>query len=1021
MRRQVTVLFCDLVGSTEIAERLDPEMLHEILLAYHRSAAGIVERYDGCIGKFMGDGLLAQFGYPRAHEDDPRRAILAGLELLQEVARLGREAATPHRLDLAARVGIHTGLVIVAELGAGDRRDEHDIVGANANLAYRIQCEADPGSLLISGASHQLVSGYFIVSELGPRTLRGITHPVDLYRVVGPSGAESRLEAVRRRTALVGRDKECAALLEAWERTEAGEARTILVEGGPGIGKSRLVEHLSQHVADDRGLSVKLQCSPYHTNTLLFPLARVLRQQARPDGDVEATWQRLRRFVEAVGPAQDSDLYLFASLADIPLPPDVEVPVLTAERRREHLIRALMEWVDQVSSRAPLLLVVEDLQWADPTTIEVLERLANRAAGRSLLMVFTSRPGHQYKADVETLRLEPLGREDREKLVAMLTAEAPVAPAVGKRIAERSDGIPLYIEELARMLAGMDEAELDRGCVPTHHIPASLHDLLTARLDQFPLQKHLAQVAATVGPGAPLSLLAVLLSADEQHVAESMRPLVEAGVLKVDGGTCSFRHALLRDAAYQSQLRSNRRELHRRVAAALMGHFPDLCEVQPELLAEHCFESEQYVEAARAWYRAGQRMAYQGAHTEATAYYRNALAALGSVPQDEEIAQLELAFQDSLGLSLLALHGYTSPQAEQAYARALELTSLVKRSPAATTQFGLWAYWVVRGDHAKAMTLARESLAAARASGSRAEVVHSSCLLGYSEFYVGNFKAASELLSVGRTYDLDPREIPLPHHPAVASLVNLAPTLWILGRPGEARQALTNGVDMADELGAPWGPFTRAYSSTFAAWFYELAGEPEIAVTHATRAVEISGEYGFPTWLGAGSLHLGIAQAMAGAPVQSLSIIDSALEMWRAAGAELFVTYYLYGLTLARGAAGDLEGARRAVDQALACAEERGEQFYAAELHRLRGELLLEGPDGTQAGVAALWRAVEVARRQGAATFEVRALTSLLNARQAAGKAETAACLDALLASFPVDEHMPEVQAARSALKAQAA
>jgi class 3 adenylate cyclase/tetratricopeptide (TPR) repeat protein len=1024
-RRQVTVLFCDLVGSTGMAERVDPEVLHEILLAYHRSAAETIDRFGGSIGKFMGDGMLAYFGHPRAHEDDPRRAVLAGLELVDEVARIGREVAARYGLELAARVGVHTGLVVVAELGAGARR-EHDIVGASANVAYRIQGEADPHTVLISGATHELVRGYFIVSPVGARTLRGVSRGVELYRVLRPSGAESRLEAVRRRTPLVGREAERATLVEAWERARAGSAQTVLVQGEPGIGKSRLVEHLEQHVADDGGLCVRLQCSPYHTNTLLFPVARLLRQQARSqdedeDDDEDGPWSRLRRFVEAVGPVPDHDLCLLATFADIPVPPHVQSPVLTAERRREELIRTLMAWLQRAVTVAPVLLVVEDLHWADPTSLDVLTRLAQRAAGGPLLMVFTARPAHEYTDPVPTLRLEPLPVADRERMVALLTCDAPVSPAVAARIVERSDGVPLYIEELARMLATMDDADVGPGPLPTLDIPATLHDLLAARLDQLPAQRHLAQLAATVGLGAPLPLLAALLSTDEASVTAALRPLVDAGLLHIEGGTCWFRHALLRDAAYQSQLRSDRRELHRRVAAALIDHFPEMCEIQPELLAEHFFESEQPVRAAEAWHRAGQRMAYHGAHTEATGYYRQALAALASAGTDEETVQLELSIQDSLGLSLLALNGYTSPQAEQAYARALELTARVEQTPAATTLFGLWAYWVVRGDHGKAMTLARESLAAARASGRRADILHSSCLLGYSEFYVGNFVAASELLAIGSGYDLGAEEIPLPHHPAVASLVNLAPTLWILGRQREARDALASGLELAEGLGPPWGPFTRAYAFTFAAWFHELAGDAQAAVRYATRAVEVSGEHGFPTWLGAGTLHLGIAQAMAGAPLESTFIIESALHMWRAAGAELFVTYYLYGLALARRDGGDHQGACRAIEEAVACAENRSERFVEAELHRVRGELLLDADERSDEGVAELWRAVDLSRQQGAATFELRALTSLHRARHPrTDKAGTAALLEARLSSFPVEGTL-EVDQARAALAVQPA
>lgn len=1021
-RRHVTVLFCDLVGSTQIAEQLDPEAVHEILLAYHRSAAEVIEGYGGSVGKFMGDGVLACFGHPRAHEDDARRAVLAGLDLVSRVSELSAWVKAAHGLDLAVRVGIHTGLVVVAATGAGDRQEREDIIGANTNVTYRIQQEAEPQTVLISGATNDLVSGYFVVSEVGARPLKGISQPVDLYRVVTPSGAESRLEAIPRRAPMVGRETERTALLEAWQRTCAGRGETIFVEGEPGIGKSRLVECLKENVRESEGVCVTLQCSPYHVNTVLFPVARLLRQHVRPDqDDADAAWCRLRELVEASGPAPDDDLYLLATFADVPFPADVRVPVLTAERRLEQLIQALIRWVDRTTAVAPVLVVVEDLHWTDPSTLEFVERLAGRASPGRLLIVVTSRPGHEFKADVSALWLDPLEREERETLVAHLQGDAPIAPPLRDQIVERSDGIPLFVEELTRMFAGGDlVSDLPRAPMSSLEIPMTLQDLLAARLDQFPNEKHLAQVVATAGPGAPLALLAELLSADEHEVLDALEPLVAARLVSIEGASCSFRHALLRDAAYQSQLRSKARELHRRVAEVLVDRFGHVCATQPELLAEHWFQSGEHARAAESWYRAGQRMALQGAHREASAYYRSALSALRAAPASDDTGPMELSLQSSLGVSLTALEGYTSPQAERAYARAMELTAQMEGPPDATTHFGLWSYWVVRGDHRKAVMLARESLAAAEASGSRAGVLHASCLLGYSEFYVGHLDEARALLEVGSTYDLSAEEIELPHHPAVASLVNLAPTLWILGRPEEARRALSEGLEGARTLGAPWGPFTRAYAHTFAAWFYELADDPANALTHATRAVEISGEYGFPTWLGAGTLHLGIAQAMAGMALESIVIIDPALDMWRTAGAELFVTYYLYALAAARRAAGDLEGARRHVDEALVGVEQRGERFYEAELLRLRGELIVEeAPHRGEQGIASLWQAVEVARRQGARTFELRAVTSVHRAAAEAGcDLGTASLLETTLLSFADDLEMPDIDRARATLAA---
>lgn len=1013
-------MFCDLVGSTEIAERFDPEIVREILLAYQGCCARVVRRFDGWVGKYLGDGLLVFFGYPRAHEDDARRAVLAGLEMVDEVAALGRTDERVHGVDLALRVGVHTGLVVAAEQGS-DRPDQHELFGATTNLASRIQTAADPNSVLISRSTFDLVRGYFEVVELGPTELRGAIRPVELFRVVRPTPAETRLDAVQVRADLVDREAERAWLVEAWERARAGGAAAVLVEGEPGIGKSHLVESLKDHARDCEAQQLTLQCSPYHRNTLLHAVARFLRRQVQPDEDVEGTWKRLGSLVAGAAPAPVDDLCLLAGLADITLPPEVPPPEMTPERRREALFDALTAWVARTAAAAPLLVLLEDLHWADPSTLELFHRLVTGGGADRVLVVLTSRPGHGFTAPVETLRLEPLDPQHRHALVDQVSGERVLPPALRAVVAERSDGIPLYIEELTRMLLTLDDSgtslpEAD----PFLDIPATLHDLLMARLDQFPAEKQLAHVVATAGPSASLDLVARLLEQTEDAIRASLRPLLRAGILGLDrtGTTCVFRHVLLRDAAYQSQLRSSRRELHAQIADLLREDFREIGDTQPELLAGHLFEGGRPLSAAEEWYRAGQRMAAQGAHTEATALYHKALAAVEAHREGARGTELELALQGSLGCSLLALQGYTSPEVEHAYTRAVELASAVERQPGMATRFGLWAYWVVRGDQDTASLLARQALEVAEASGREPDIVQASCMLGYNEFYAGRFEPARRLLEIGATWRFSPDEIELPHDPGVASLAMLAPTMWILGQPHEARRIMAEALERADALGFPWGAFTRAYAQTYAAWFSVLAGDPTAAVTHASRAVAVATEYQFPTWFAAGSLHLAIGRALAGSAPDMVPVIGDGVEMWRGAGAGLFLTYYRYGQAVACRLAGYTEGARDAVDQGLAEADAGREQFQKAELLRLRGELDLDlTPERIDEATADLVAAADVARAQGAWAFELRALTSLHRVRARQGRAgDTAAQLATVLASFADAESVPEVADARVAL-----
>lgn len=998
-RRQVTVLFSDLVGSTAIFQQLDPETVRDILLAYQGRCAEVVGRFGGHIGRFMGDGILIYFGYPIAHEDDARRTVLVGLQLVEAVQALSRETSRDHGVSLAVRVGIHTGVVIAGEMGSGEWRERHDVVGATPNVAYRVQSAANPDTVVISPATYDLVGGYFVVEDLGPQHLRGLAQPVPLYRVVAASGAESRLEAEPSWSPLIGRQQELAALSAHWERARSGPPTAVVVEGEPGIGKSRLVEALKDHAESGGGRCLTLQCSPYHANTVLHPVVRHLeRTVGKDDGDEEVA--------------------LLASLASLAMPPGHADPRSTPEQRRERLFEAILAWLDRLALEAPLLLVTEDAHWSDPSTLELLERIVIRVRAGRMLTVVVTRPELEapWLAGLEHIRVEPLTVPDRRQLAAAVVDERRLPEALCELIADRSDGVPLYIEELTRMVARAGaggEGSLERATQQSPEIPASLHDLLSARLDQFPKEKHIAQIVATIGDGASIALLQRVLGTDEQALRVGLAPLLAGGILRLDeaatGVGCTFRHALVRDAAYQSLLRSRRQELHRRTAEVMEGQFREMTELQPELLAEQLFQGGDRTRAAELWFRSGCRAAGQAAHTEAVAHYQLALSALGTIEAGS--AALELGLQIALGGSLLALRGYTSPEAERAYQRAIELSEQVEGQPDVSTRYGLWAYWVVRGDHAVASQLAGQCLSTARRLRRDDDIAFASALLGYQRFYAGAFEEARGLLETAADHRFTEPPAGVPQDMTVAALANLAPTLWILGHPGEARQAVARGLARAEGLTFSTGPFTCAFSHAFASWFFQLAGDSEAARTHARSAVKVSTEYGFTTWVAAGTLHLAIAEAASGSPETALPTLESWLGMWRDGGAQLFVTYFLHRLAETRRSVGDLTGAYEAAHDGLREARARGERFHEAELLRLRGELAFELGRGADASDD-LVGAIAVARGQGARAFELRAASSLH--RLLGAGTET---LRRVVESFPSHAEMPELTDARAALR----
>jgi len=1004
-RRQVTVLFSDLVSWTETCEQLDEEAAREILTAYHDRCRARVEACGGTVGQFQGDGMLAFFGHPKAYEDNGYRAVLTGLRIVDDVGALTREMAPTYDVELAVRVGIHSGLVIAEELGDPL---EPNVVGSPLNIAHRIQSEAQPGTVLISDATYDLVQGRFHVVSEGRRSLRGVARPMPLYRVLGPTGAETRFEASRHLTGLVNREAELDALEAAWGRATQGGVHAIVVTGDAGIGKSRLVEAAQRHIATAGGTCCVLQCSSHHLNSAFYPLARFVgRHGPELDGRDEASEELL---------AQLLDVGATSAAASIEATP---------EQRRELIFGAFRSLMRNATGVKPLLLIAEDLHWSDPSTLELLRRLLQADDIDRLLVVMTTRPTSApfFGAEVPSLELEPFAPEHRLKLVASVAAGAPVSAADSELISKRSDGVPLYIEELTRILTRAGEPAEPGDARPRQDIvgavPSTLQDLLTARLDQFPGEKHIAQLVAAIGPSVPIPVLQQLLGLPQEgDVRAAVAPLVEARILQETeeriSTSLSFRHALLRDAAYDSQLRSERRALHRKIADVLVDSFPEIVDAEPERLAEHLSESGDHRRASELWVRAGQRVATQAAHAEAAAHFRHALDALmrsqaSGQPPDPA---LEVVIQSGLGYSLLPLQGYTSPEAEVAFRRAVELTSTAHGSVDVATRFGLWAYHTVVGDHTAGLNIAAQSMATAEAAGRENHLLLASGLLGYQRFYLGQFDIARALLEVGARYQFPESETSTPHDPGVASLVLLAPLLWITGHPADARAALDEGLARAGRLVFPIGPFTRAYAHTYAAWFYQLTSEPEQSVEHARITMEISREYGFATWLGAGWLHHAIASSMLGPPHEAIPMIEQGVAAWKGAGANLFLPYFLFRLADARRRAGDPKAALLAVEEGLADTTRRDERFVEAVLRTLRGELLWEVfPERREDAASELRAAVSVARDQGARTFELRAATTL-HALQ--GTEESGDGLRQVLASFRDAKSMRELDDARA-------
>src|SRR5499427_4727002 len=678
-RRQLTVMFCDLVGSTPLSTRFDPEDLREIVGAYHRCVADTVGRLGGFVAKYMGDGVLVYFGYPEAHEDDAERAARAGLAVIDAVGRL----ATQEPLNV--RIGVATGLVVVGDLIGAGSAQERGVVGETPNLAARLQTLARPGTLVVADGTRRQIGTLFEIEDLGPQPLAGFAEPQPAWRVVGESGVVSRFEALRSGTTpLVGRDEELDLLLRRWQQAKSGEGRVVLISGEPGIGKSRLTAALSQRIETEPHTRLRYFCSPHDQESALYPFIGQLERAAGfARDDTNAT--KLDKLEALVGDgAEPGDLSLIAEMLSLSGGERFPPLDLSPQRKKERTLAALLRRLQALARRQPVLMIFEDLHWIDPTSRELLDLTVEKITGLPVLLVTTYRPEFQPLwvggSQVTVIALNRLGRNEGATLVHRLAGNlGSLPPDVVDEIVERTDGVPLFVEELTKAVV---EAGADRGygsisAVPASSlaVPATLHASLLGRLDRLgPAAKNVAQVGAAIGRDFSHELLAAAVPLAEPELQEALRRLVEAGLVFQRGAPPTaeylFKHALVQDTAYSTLLRGPRQALHRRIAEALEQRFPDFVETRPEILAHHYSEGAIADKAIAYWHRAGKLSVAKSAVREATAQLRRGLSLLEGLPETRERQQLELDILVTLTTALMAGKGYADPEVFAALERA---------------------------------------------------------------------------------------------------------------------------------------------------------------------------------------------------------------------------------------------------------------------------------------------------------------------------------------------------------------
>jgi class 3 adenylate cyclase/tetratricopeptide (TPR) repeat protein len=1010
-RRHLTVMICDLVGSTALSARLDPEDMRAVIDAFHAACARIMPAYEGFITEFRGDGILAYFGYPRAHEDDAERSVRAALDIIAAVARLETRAGEP----LAVRIGIATGLVVVGALSGEGALREHAVVGDTPNLAARLQALAEPGTVVVAASTRRLLGDLFRLRDLGRHGVKGIAEPVAAWAVEGASDPESRFEAVRtaRLADLIDREDEIKFLVERQRLAWAGRGQIVLTSGEPGIGKSRIAAALGERIAAEPHTRVLYQCSPYHTSSALHPFIAQLERAAGFKADdppgkkldkLEAILATATSRVQAVAP-------LFASLLSIPFGERYPPLALSPTQQRRQTLAALLDKLEGLARQQPILLLFEDVQWADATSLELLDLTIERVRQLPVLALLTFRPEFEPPwaglPNVSTLTLGRLDRSHVENIIVRVTGGRLLPAEVTEQIVAKTDGNPLFVEELTKavletdiLIEDADGYRLDAP-LPPLAIPATLHDSLMARLDRLAPIKEVGQIGAAIGREFSYPLLRALVGRDETSLRDALAQLEDAELIFRRGeppqAIYSFKHTLVQDTAYASLLKSRRLQLHGQIARALEERFADMVASQPEIVAHHFTQAGLVDQAIDYWLRAGNLALNRSANVEAVKHLRQGIELMQSQPLSAKRVRKELDFYLALGPAMAVTEGYVTPETLRVFSRARELLgnggTLMEQM---TVLWGAYLAHGMRAEHVAALEVARRCLALGAQHEHPGISAMGNRFMGQALNFMGDFvdarlhlertlalcAANQETIAVYRRFGVDDQ---------VTALSFLASTLLLLGHPEQAAAAAAEALSRARAIGLA---FTTAMTLSHVAFLGTLGGDPQRAAAHADEALAHSVEHGLagPEWaaIAAHQAHRarfirGALLAQSGAPKHGLEIMLNAIAAAESSGVRTRRTLYLGHVASAHASLGQPEVGLDLLDEAIQTAEMTHERFFEAELYRLRGKMLFTLGKRGEAEVG-LRRALTIAQQQQARWWELRAATSLAKHWQDEGK-----------------------------------
>ena len=1008
-RRQVTVMFSDLVGSMALSARMDPEDLREVISTYQKCVADTVGHFGGFVAKYMGDGVLVYFGYPQAHEDEAERAVRAGLQLVAAVGDLKTHAA------LQTRVGIATGLVVVGDLIGSGASQEQAIVGEAPNLAARLQSIAEPNMVVIAEGTRKLLGNLFELEDLGPKDLKGIAGPVHVWAALRPASVESRFEALHASglTDIVGREKELELLLRRWSKAKSGAGQVVLMSGEAGIGKSRLIAALLERLAGEPQTRLRYFCSPQHTDSAFYPIIGRIAGAAgfTPEDTPKDKLNKLDAMLTR-DETSSEDASLLAEM--LSLPNDGRYPDLnlTAQQRRERTLNALTVQLMSLIPRHPVLMILEDAHWIDPSTLEMLGRTVNRIESLRVLFVVTFRPEFEPpwigQSHVTTVTINRLIGREINAMIDNLSGEQVIPTNIRQDIIERSDGVPLFVEEVTKAaLEAEHQSVSDRitnVSPPSFEVPATLHASLMARLDHLGAAKQVAQIGAAIAREFSYALLTAVAPQPEAELQSALDRLVAAGLLFREGkppqAIYLFKHALVQDAAYGTLLREPKRELHARIAEVLESRFRDIAESQPELLARHCTEAGLIEKAASLWGKAGRRSLARSALLEAVAQLTHALDQIGALPATPTLRREQIELQVALITPLVHVKGYAAPETKAASERALLLIdqaeALGERLDDPLTLFsvlyGICVANLAAFNGSVVRELAVQFLALAEKQKATASVMIGHRLMGMSLLTTGDIAEgrvhldhALALYAPAEHRQLATR---FGQDVAVATLAFRSLASWMLGYPMAALADTEQAISNAREIGQA---ATLMYALAVASFAPALCGGYATAKTLLDELLPLAEDKGTSWWKAFGMMEQGLLLALTGKASDAASLIASGITLFRSIGSTYWLPTYLPHLAMAYAELGQFDDGWRCLSEAMTAVETTGERWFEAEVHRMAGEIALKSPQADAAKVQAHFeRALTVARKQQAKSWELRAAMSMARLWRDQGKPQQA-------------------------------